>query len=511
MHKANMKSQQIQKILHIALPLPFYRLFDYIAIDNQELKPGIRIKVPFGKRELIGILLNTSSHSAIEPSKLKPVITIIDQQPILSSHILKLCKWSSNYYHYPIGEVIFNALPAYLRKGREFKVPSKHQAQDRSDTKIHQTHNTPIKLNQNQQTAINTINKSHNIFNTFLINGVTGSGKTEVYIQAIKQTLANDQQVLVLVPEIGLTPQLVERFSKRFIEPIATIHSALTDLQRFKAWQLFYNGDAKIMIGTRSAIFAECPKLGLIIIDEEHDISFKQQERFRYSAKDLAIVRAQMLKTPIVLGSATPSLETTHNVTLNKYVELKLPERAGASVHPEYKIIDICKQNLKFGLADSLINSIRKHINNKNQVILFLNRRGYAPVLMCHACGYIATCKNCSANLTLHSQPSHLHCHHCDTKKPVFQKCPECKSLDLQDVGVGTEQLELGLKHLFPHVDILRIDRDTTRKKNTLNNMLEDIKQGEPKILIGTQMLAKGHHFPNVTMVGIINIDHGFF
>ena len=297
----------------------------------------------------------------------------------------------------------------------------------------------------------------------------------------------------------------------RFGQEVIALHSKLSPKERLKGWIMARDGTAKIIIGTRSAIFTPCKNLGIIIVDEEHDLSFKQQEGFRYSARNLAIIRAQMNNIPIVLGSATPSFESLYNILNKNFISLSLPERAGNAIHPTYRMIDLKNQTLDHGLSKTLLEQIEKHLNNDNHVLLFLNRRGYAPTLMCHQCGWIAQCPRCDVHMTLHQSPSRLHCHHCDTQKPTPTLCPQCHKKQLQNIGVGTERLEKALKTYFPEVPITRIDRDTTRKKDSLKTLLTTIDQHKKQILIGTQMIAKGHHFPHVTLVGVINADAGFF
>jgi len=493
-------------ILKVAIPTPLRRVFDYLLPDEincSALKPGIRIKVPFGRREVVGILLDVVDRSEVPAAKLKSIKQVLDLEPIFNKNMLKLCQWASNYYHYPIGEVLSSALPKLLRQGKPEKL--------KRDVSSEKTSSSKLVLNAAQQNAVTKILESQNKFQTFLLYGVTGSGKTEVYLHVLEKILSFDKQALILVPEIALTPQTVRRFTERFNVPVVSLHSSLTDRKRLDAWILARSGKAKIIIGTRSAVFTQCKDLGVIIIDEEHDLSFKQQMSFRYSARDLAITRANMQKIPIILGSATPSLETLHNVDLKRFVQIDLPERAGSAIHPQYKIIDIKDQRLLHGISKELMASIRQHLDNDNQVMIFLNRRGYAPTLMCHKCGWIAKCNNCDVNMTLHSQPVYLHCHHCNLRQPVMRECPACAGRTLFNVGVGTEQLELALSKYFSDVEVVRIDRDTTRKKGELNKILNKVRNGNKQILVGTQMIAKGHHFPNVTLVGVINVDHGFF
>ncbi|MCF7982699.1 MAG: primosomal protein N', partial [Pseudomonadales bacterium] len=338
-----------------------------------------------------------------------------------------------------------------------------------------------------------------------------GSGKTEVYLQLIEKVLALGCSALVLVPEIGLTPQTVSRFKQRFNIPITLLHSGLSDQQRAHDW-LHTAQEAKgIIIGTRSSVFTPIHQLGIIIVDEEHDLSFKQQDGLRYSARDVAVMRAHQENIPVILGSATPSLESLYNVQNNRYHHLHLPERAGNASLPSIELIDIRSRPLQDGFSQPLISAISEQLANGNQVLVFLNRRGFSPILICHECGWMAKCQRCDARLTLHLHPYQLHCHHCSAQKPVPKQCPECSHTELNPIGVGTERSEQALSALFPKTDILRIDRDTTRTKSAMQNLTDQIKVGVPCILVGTQMLAKGHHFPNVTLVAILEADAGFF
>ncbi|MBL1278409.1 MAG: primosomal protein N' [Ectothiorhodospiraceae bacterium] len=367
------------------------------------------------------------------------------------------------------------------------------------------------KLNDAQAAAVEHISKQLGRFAVSLVDGVTGSGKTEVYLSLIDNVLARDEQVLVLVPEIGLTPQLLTRFRARFAVPIAVLHSGLSDRERLCAWQSAREGDAPIVIGTRSAVFTPLPRLGLIILDEEHDISFKQQEGFRYSARDVAIKRAHFEGLPVVLGTATPSLESLHNAQQGRYSLLLLRERAGAASHPDIAVLDVRKQPMFDGLSSALVNAMRRHLDAGGQVLVFLNRRGYAPTMLCHDCGWVAKCQRCDANMTLFNRETRLRCHHCGCERPAAKKCPDCESTELRPVGAGTERLEQALRREFPETGIIRIDRDTTRRKGAMQSLLESVHDGTNRILVGTQMLAKGHHFPDVTLVGIVDIDQGLF
>lgn len=558
----------MNNIISVAIPTPLYQLFDYIC--DQPISPGQRVLVPFGRQKLVGFVWKTSNTSTFDIKKLKRVITILDDKPLLDAALMKLLQWASDYYHHPIGNVCATALPNLLKQAKpaEFKstvywqvnpnlgaddekrlakakkqlalfnfLKSKDTPVSDSDVKAEgftsattkallekniiekaarvepaiQVTPSTIELNQEQAQAIEAVTSKLNTFQPFLLEGVTASGKTEVYLQAIEKVIQNNQQALVLVPEIGLTPQTIQRFKNRFGDICETMHSGMTDRERLNTWLLAKDNKAKIIIGTRSAIFTPFKSLGIIIIDEEHDLSFKQQEGLRYSARDVAIIRARFEDIPVVLGSATPSLESLHNCEKKNYIHLALPERASSKTTCKFHTIDIRHQFLENGLSKALIGAIKRHINNNHQVLLFLNRRGFAPVLICHECGHTFKCQRCDIHLTYHYKKHQLACHHCERVINQPNQCPDCKSAELTPIGVGTERLESALAAHFPKTKILRIDRDTTRRKNELNKLLDDIHSGEAQILIGTQMLAKGHHFPKLSMVGIVNIDQGFF
>lgn len=366
-------------------------------------------------------------------------------------------------------------------------------------------------LNHEQLRIVQHLIRDSHTYCVTLIDGITGSGKTEVYLSFIQHLLSQGLQVLVLVPEIGLTPQLLYRFEQRLAANIKTLHSGLNNTHRMKIWRQVVNGDVEVLIGTRSAVFTPMPRLGAIIIDEEHDVSFKQQDSIRYSAKDVAYVRAKNLNIPLVLGSATPSFESLHNAQHNKLTRMLLRQRAGKANTPQIHIIDIRGQNLQHGLSRNLINLMQQHLQKNNQVLLFQNRRGYAPVLICNKCGWISYCQRCDAKMTYHRQQNILRCHHCLSEQRIPQHCPDCQDSQLSYLGVGTERVEKVVKELFADVEIVRIDRDTTRRKNALEDLLNQVKDGVRQILIGTQMLAKGHHFPNVTLVAVLDIDQGLY
>lgn len=497
-------------IIKIALPTPLRHLFDYWVpedIDPKQLIPGVRVQVPFGKRSLIGILIKVKNESVIAREKLRPITSILDTQPIFSQDVFQLCEFAANYYHHSLGEVLFSAMPTLLRKG--------HALLQNDDILIATNPVAPtqmLALNATQQEALQTIIAKTNSFQTFLLDGITGSGKTEIYLQAIAHTLKANQQSLVLVPEISLTPQTIARFRARFAEPVVAIHSALTEKERMHAYLAARNNTAKIIIGTRSAIFTPFAKLGLIIVDEEHDASFKQQERFRYHGRDLAIMRASINHIPIVLGSATPSLESLHHGKHSKrYQYLTLPNRAGNASIPNFELIDLRTEKIENGISNKLIETMKLHLEQNNQVLLFLNKRGFAPVLYCVECSYIFKCRYCSVNLVFHKRDARLHCHHCDYKLSLPHTCTECHSHQLQPIGLGTQRLEETLQMHFSDIPIIRVDRDNTRRKGAMQAIFNEIHKQPKAILLGTQMLAKGHHFPNITLVGIIDADSGFF
>ncbi|MGB5427215.1 MAG: primosomal protein N', partial [Gammaproteobacteria bacterium] len=559
-------------ILRIAVPSPLQRSFDYLQpadADPAALQPGIRLRIPFGRRTVIGVLLAVGNESDIDAHKLKRALQVLDETAVVSPDVMAMVQWASDYYHYPIGEAFSAALPALLRRGQQpqaadntaWRITPAGQAIDTRTLSraarqarvmallgshpqgVHRSvidvpasvlHALGDKgwietctldephggrrvvpsvhtLNPAQRQAVDAILGQLDSFTPFLLAGVTGSGKTEVYLELIETTLARQQQALVLVPEIGLTPQLLARFQRRFQVPLALLHSGLTDHERLAAWRLARSGEAPIIIGTRSAIFTPMARPGLIVVDEEHDASLKQQDGFRYSARDLAVWRARQLNLPVVLGSATPSLESLLNVEQGRYRQLDLPERTGVAVQPTYRVLDVRKQPLEDGLSRPLLQRIREHLDAGDQVLLFLNRRGFAPTLMCYDCDWVAECKRCDARMTWHQHDQLLHCHHCGSQRPVDSVCPECQGSDLHPQGQGTERVEQALAAHFPDVKRVRIDRDTTRRKGELDRLLQQARGGEGRLLLGTQMLAKGHHFPNVTLVGILDADHGMF
>lgn len=496
-------------ILRLALPTPLRRLFDYLPPDHAPLAsllPGMRIKVPFQSRTLVGILIEIAQESSVPYQKLKKALAIIDTEPIFSSDIYELCNFAAHYYHCSLGEVLVHALSPLLRKGKSL------DQLDYAADKM-QTHalGIPPPLNSAQKDAIASILLAKNNFQVFLLDGVTGSGKTEVYLHAMADILNDNKQILVLVPEISLTPQTIARFRARFQLPMVALHSNLSKPERLQAWLAAQTGEINIVIGTRSAIFTPFKHLGLIVVDEEHDSSFKQQDRFRYHARDMAVMRARLNHIPIILGSATPSLESLLNVKRNRYHYLSLPKRAGKATLPQYQIINLNHTTTEEGLSAPLLQCIRDHLNHNNQVMLFLNRRGFAPVLFCKNCQHILECHRCDARMVYHATPPRLHCHYCDARRSIPECCEKCNGNALVPVGLGTQKLEKKLAEMFPDVPVIRIDRDSTKRKHALQDLIDKIHSQPKAILLGTQMLAKGHHFPHVTLVGIIDADSGLF
>jgi primosomal protein N' (replication factor Y) len=563
-------------VLRVALNAPLRRLFDYLPPRHcavGALRPGTRLLVPFGPRRQVGILVETADDTDVPPERLRPAISVLDEEPVLDGPLLELLCWASAYYQHPIGEVLMAALPAHLRKGQPAeeavtavrltregaatdpdtlrrRAPAQSRMlgflRDREtgcktedlaglggswrDTLARlkeknwieqcdwQEPAPPIRdraaagppLTAAQQHAATAIIGSLGKYNASLLFGVTGSGKTEVYLEAARAAAARGGQTLVLVPEIGLTPQLIERFRTRLDLPMALLHSGLTDSQRLAAWRDARSGKASIVLGTRSAIFAPLAEPALFIVDEEHDPSFKQQDGFRYSARDLAVLRARRTGTPVVLGSATPSLESLHNVERGRYTRLDLPHRPGSAAPPKIRTIDLRHHAATHGLSTPLIFAMRKHLDQGNQVLLYLNRRGYAPTLFCSGCGWVASCSRCDAHMTLHRKAGQLRCHHCGRAATAADHCPECAA-ELHPVGEGTQRIEETLSRLFPDHPVVRIDRDSIKRRGALEETLEAVRSGAAHILVGTQMLTKGHDFPNVTLVGILNADQGLF
>lgn len=560
-------------ILEIALATPLYRVFDYLppkGLSGSDLQPGIRLQVPFGRRQAIGVLVAIKNDSELPRQKLRAAAAVLDTEPVLSPPLIELCRWAAAYYIYPLGEALLFALPPPLRKGKPVaaktrrgwrlsprglglaadafkRAPRQQQVLDHllqaqavfppqlealglsreavrslqkkewleqfdaqaGDELGSATIMPGPQLSGEQSRAVAAIAEGLGRFHPCLLNGITGSGKTEVYLGAIEMALQRGAQALVLVPEIGLTPQTLARFEQRFPGAVVAMHSAIADGGRLDAWRASREGSAHIVIGTRSAIFAPFKALGLIIVDEEHDTSYKQQEGFRFSARDVAVKRAQLEAIPVIMGSATASAESLYNASQGRYTALALHKRAGNAQPPSYQLVDLRGQELQEGFSAEALLAMEQSISQRSQVLVYLNRRGYAPALICHSCGWVAACPHCDARMVVHRGARQLKCHHCEAQSPLPQRCLACDGSQLVGVGQGTERSEAFLQSRFPGTPVLRIDRDTTRNKGSMDQMLAQIHGGDAAILVGTQMLAKGHHFPQVTLVTVLDADAG--
>lgn len=492
-------------IYQVALDVPLRRLFDYVAPANQTtlLARGTRVRVPFGRQTLTGIILGHSHESAMSDDQLKAIESICELTPIFPDDLCTFIEKAALYYHHPIGEVAFCGAPSLLREGKE--IPG-HEV-----VAAHSVTTSDLILNDEQALALNAILAARGQFQPFLLEGITGSGKTEIYLRAAQILSSEQKQILILVPEISLTPQTAQRFNEWFGDNVICYHSRMTPKARFAAWLKVQQGATSIVVGTRSSVFLPFTQLGLIVVDEEHDASFKQQEGFRYSARDMAVVRAKLANCPIVLGSATPAFETLYNAQLGKYQHLVLKSRAIKAQLPTITHLDIRHNKLEGGLSAQLIARIEAHLKQKGQVLLFINRRGFAPTYLCYGCGWMAECQRCDARLTYHQRKKALLCHHCGYQCAITKVCPTCQSADLNPIGQGTEKIEEILSKRFPDTPIARIDSDATRKKGSLEALLHKAHNNEVPLLIGTQMLAKGHHFPHLTLVAIVDADGGLF
>jgi primosomal protein N' (replication factor Y) (superfamily II helicase) len=436
---------------------------------------------------------------------MKAIAAVRDDAPRLSGDWLELMRFLSGYYQRPLGETIIAALPPRLRSVRPLPRKALSSPEESASPQFMPTH----PLSSDQEGAVQRVAESSGRFEAFLLHGVTGSGKTEVYLNLIARVIAGGAQALVLVPEISLTPQLEQRFRQAFPQArLALMHSGLEDVARTKAWLEASRGEASIVLGTRLAILAPLPKLKLIVVDEEHDASFKQQEGLRYSARDAAVYRAHLAGCPVMLGTATPSLETWHNWRSGRYVRLELAQRAApGSRLPEVRIVDMARESIESGFTSSLLYAIQERRARGEQSLVFINRRGYAPVLACEACGWTAGCGRCTARMVLHAADKRLRCHHCGAESAVPAACPTCGNVDLKPLGRGTQRIEETLRERFPGTRIVRIDRDSARRRGELARTLEALRRGEGDILVGTQLLAKGHDFPKLTLVGVLNAD----
>jgi primosomal protein N' (replication factor Y) len=563
-------------ILKVAINVPLSREFDYLPPPHGPLAPaGARVWVPFGRRRQVGVVLSHAVSSELPDGKIRAAGETIDDTPLLSAADLRLIRFTSTYYHHPVGEVVAAALPTLLRQGRPvhptLEMVAITEVGEAADTEVlakraprqaelleclldagsagaeaeRLTEELPNwrraakglfekgyitryearaanfderlaatavdgpTLNDDQQRALTSLRAS-NQFGAYLLDGVTGSGKTEVYLARMQDVIQQGRQVLVLAPEIGLTPQLVARLRKRLgIDP-AVLHSGLSDIERLAAWRAARSGAAHLIVGTRSAIFTPMQDLGLIIVDEEHDHSFKQQEGLRYSARDLAIVRAKQLDVPVLLGSATPTLEMLQHCREGRYQRLLLPTRAGTANPPSMRLIDTVRTPATDGISEPLAEAIQRHLAAGGQALIFLNRRGFAPTLICGQCGHIANCERCDSRLTVHARQQQLQCHHCGAVRALNSQCDECGEA-VKPLGEGTQRIEDTLRARFPERVITRVDSDSTQRKGAMDEVLGQAKGGDADILVGTQMLSKGHHFPKLTLVGVVNADQGLF
>ena len=558
-------------IVRVALDVPLSTLFDYVASENTPLEIGQRVVVPFGRKQMLGVAMEWVESSDLAAERIKPVTQVLDDVPPLPQELLTLLQFCSDYYHYPLGMTVLAALPTRLRAVEPIALkqaldytlseagwaldvatlPKRRVVQQRilqalrqaplsgaqlrslspsaptalkslleagwvetctAEPRTTHTFNNAHALTNEQQQAVDAVTQQTG-YGCFLLHGITGSGKTEIYVHLMHEMLQRGGQVLLLVPEINLTPQLENYFRSRFPDvALVSLHSGLADGERAQNWLKAQSGAARIVLGTRLSVFTPLPNLSLILVDEEHDPSFKQQDGLRYSARDVAIFRANQRGVPIVLGSATPSLESWFNAQSGRYKLLKLTQRAvQPATLPVVRCMDITRLPLLDGLSEPLLTAIETRLQRKEQSLIFINRRGYAPVLMCTSCGWLSECKHCAGKLVLHQKDRSLRCHHCGAQQRVPHACPTCGDADLKPVGIGTQRLEETLQTRFPAARILRVDRDSTRNKGAWNAMRKQIHDGEADILIGTQMLAKGHDFPNLTLVGVISPDGALY
>jgi len=495
------------KVLRVALDVPVAKLFDYLNDDAAPASCGDRVVVPFGARQRVGVVVEIADDSSVASGRLKPIARVLQDAPRFSASWLEQMRFLASYYQRPFGETVAAALPARMRSLKPLPKAGKSDTGSAAEaTREFVATHSP---NAAQAGAIERIAGALGSFRPFLLHGITGSGKTEVYLRLIVQVLSRDMQTLVLVPEIGLTPQLEARFRRAFPGTrIAVLHSGLKDTVRTQAWLDAARGDAMIVLGTRLAVLAPLPRLGLVAVDEEHDASFKQQEGLRYSGRDAAVLRAKLAGCPIVLGTATPSLETWFNCRAGRYELLSLPERAvPGAVLPAVRTVDLRVESASHGLSATVLAAIEARLARGEQSLVFINRRGYAPVLACEACGWAAGCARCSAHMVFHATDRSLRCHHCGAQQGVPRQCPTCGNVDLRPLGRGTQRIEETLVAKFPQARVLRIDRDSTRQRAVLARTLEGVGRGEGDILVGTQLLAKGHDFPNLTLVCVLNAD----
>ena len=556
-----------QPVWRCAVPTPLRRLFDYLPPQgwSGDIEPGSRVRVPFGHRTLVAVVVSQSTTSDLPSARLRHCTAVLDTTPLYSATLKQLVQWAAEYYQHPVGEVWPLALSPGERRGhaeRPLGSPgikltlrgsglapdTPHGAPKQANLinllRTHpltldkvktlgfqrsvikaliekdlieaceilrpepwRTKTAPLTANPEQQSVIDIVRSSLHHFQVHLLYGITGSGKTEVYLQTIATCLNQGRQALVLLPEIALTPQTLARFEARFDAPVIALHSGIGDAARDRAWAAARHGHAAVILGTRSTVFVPIHRLGLIVVDEEHDAAFIQQDGLRYSARDVAIKRAQLEGCSVLLGSATPSLESWHNAEKQRYQRHVLSQRAGDSQLPEQRLIDISGLELSAGLSTELISHIEQTLTNGQQVLVFLNRRGFANALLCHDCGWSSDCPDCDARMTLHKTPPGLHCHHCDRRSSLPNHCPSCNSRRLVGTGIGTQQTEAFLTERFATYPVIRVDSDTVTSKAAIPALIDQLASADPVLMIGTQMLSKGHHFPHVTLVAVVDAD----
>jgi len=488
--------------------VPLDATFDFRVPEGMDPGAGDLVVVPFGRGKRVGVVVARAAASEIAENRLRDIAGVVADVPRIAEPELELYRFCAAYYLRPLGEVIAASLPPRIRQVSRRKFPPVEDIVPADPGFVE-----AVTLTADQQRAADLIRAGSGKFHPVLLQGVTGSGKTEVYLRAMAETLARGAQALFLVPEIGLTPQLESQVRGRFPGArVVAAHSHLSEGERAAAWLAARSGAARIVLGTRLAVLSPFANLGLIVVDEEHDASFKQQEGLRYSARDVAVRRAQLLGIPVVLGSATPSLESYANTKQGRYAfaELKTRAMAGAAM-PAVRTIDTRVDKPQEGLSAGLVEAIRKRLERGEQSLIFVNRRGFSPVLYCRDCAWKSSCKRCSANLVLHLKSGQLRCHHCGHHRAIPTRCPECGSVDLAPVGHGTQRVEDALRSLFPKARIARVDRDSTARKGSLKRVLEQVRDAEVDILVGTQMLAKGHDYPGLTLVGALDSDSGLF
>ena len=557
--------------IQVALPIPFANGLTYLVPDElnpESLNIGTRVLVPFRQKTMVAIVIEQPTNAY--QKNLKTIIKVLDHSSFLPDNLMSFLYQVHRYYLQPFGEVIFSAIPKWYKNSQNpdlpqetwWQVKNPHDAEQsvtslRSDKQIsiyrYLVDNGPLQsssmthiepnasaqckalykkdlllksdlcfvntepppdpdfvLTDDQQKAFDTL-RSQKGFNAFLLDGITGSGKTEVYIRLVKMLVKKNKQALILVPEIGLTPQLFHEFTKRVHGRVSVFHSGLSAGARARAWSKAKSGEIDVIVATRSGIFTPFTNLGMIIVDEEHDLSFKQQDGFRYSARDLAVMRAKMLNIPVILGSATPSLETFNNASQGKYHWLKLRERTNKQALPSIRVMDVRQHKMHHGLSKKVLLNINEEVENNNQVLVFLNRRGWSPKVNCHDCGWVSQCHECDTYLTYHKHINKLRCHHCERLYSLPEFCPECGSQKVETMGTGTEKIHHGLETGVKNAKVIRVDRDTVKTANQWQKTIDEIKSGVPCVMVGTQMLSKGHDFPNLTLVVIVNVDNSFF